>query len=112
VPFQIKILIPAIWFFALSNILSEEIYRIGFLMGSYFDNTPIFIISNLFFVSLIAFVIIRKELFEFPVVITSHYTIVIWTLIFLGFLFFYSNLTLVILAAIFYAALMYIFWKM
>ncbi len=112
VPFQIKILIPAIWFFAIWNILSEEIYRISFSLGSYIDNTPHFIIGNLFFVSLIAFAIIRKELFEFPIVITNHYTVVVWTLIFLGFIFFYSNLTLIVLAAIFCAVLMYIFWKM
>ena len=111
-PYQMKILIPAVWFYVIWNIISEEIYRISFAMGDYIDNTPHFIIGVLFFVSLIAFAIIRKELFEFPVVITNHYTVVVWTLIFLGFIFFYSNLTLIILAVIFYAILMYIFWKM
>jgi hypothetical protein len=112
VPFQMKILIPAIWFFVVWSIFYEEIYRISFALGSYIENTPYFIIGNLFFVSLIAFAIIRKDLFEFPIVITNHYTVVVWTIIFLGFIFFYSNLTVIILATIFYAILMYIFWKM
>ncbi len=112
VPFQIKILIPAIWFFVIWGIFYEEIYRISFSLGSLIDNTPYFIIGNLFFVSLIAFAIIRKELFEFPAVPTTQFAIVIWTLIFLGLIFFYANLTLIILAVIFYAILMYIFWKM
>jgi len=112
VPFQIKILIPAIWFFVVWNIFYEEVGRLGIFVSEYNKITPHFIVGNLFFVSLIAFAIIRKELFEFPIVITNHYTVVVWTLIFLGFIFFYSNLTLIVLAVIFYAILMYIFWKM
>jgi hypothetical protein len=112
VPFQIKILISAIWFFTLWNIFYEEIGRRNILVEKYSEIDPYFIIGNLFFVSLIAFAIIRKELFEFPIVITNHYTVVVWTLIFLGFIFFYYNLTLIILAVIFYIILMYIFWKM
>jgi hypothetical protein len=104
---SIKFLVPALGFFVVWNIIFREIDRI-----IYIESTPHFITGTLFFISIIAFAIIKKDFFEFPVVITNHYTVVVWTLIFLGFLFFYSNLTLISLAVIFYIILMYIFWKM
>lgn len=109
---SIRILVPAFCFYTVWNIVFSEIDRISFYTNSYIESTPHFITGTLFFISLIAFAIIKKDFFEFPMVITSHYTVVVWTLIFLGFIFFYSNLTLVILAAVFYVILMIIFWKM
>jgi len=108
----IKFLVPALGFFIAWNIIFGEIDRISFYSNTYIESTPHFITGTLFFISIIAFAIIKKDFFEFPVVITSHYTVVVWTLIFLGFIFFYSNLTLIALAVIFYIILMYIFWKM
>lgn len=109
---QIKVLISAIWFFVGWNIFYEEIGRIGFLNGYFSEISPHFILGNLFFVSLIAFAIIKKDLFELNNVLTCGFTIAIWTLTFLIALFFHMGIVSSILAIVSYSALMLIFWKM
>lgn len=110
--YQIRVLIGAIWFYVIWDIVSEEIYRISFLLGQYIDNTPHFIFGNLFFVSLIAFSIIKNGLFKFDTLFNAGFTIFLWSLIFLGMILFYANFTVIVLASLFYVALMLIFWKM
>lgn len=109
---QIKVLISAIWFFTVWNIFYEEICKISFLNGHLVDITPHFILGNLFFVSLIAFAIIKKDLFEFNNVLTCGFTIAIWTFAFLVLLFFPMSMVSSFLAIVSYLALMLIFWKM
>ena len=109
---QIKILIPAIWFFVIWGIIYEEIDRISFLNNNYIDTTPHFIIGNLFFVSLIAFAIIKGNLFNFRSVLLDWVVIFLWTFLFAGFFIFATNPLVIIMSAIAYVILMFIFWKM
>lgn len=109
---QIRILIGAIWFYVLWNIFFESVGIVGYYLGSYIETTPHIIIGNLFFVSLIAFAIIKKDLFQFNTVLTTIFTIVLWSLMFLGLLIFPMSLGNIAMFAVFYAFLMFIFWKM
>lgn len=109
---QTRILIGAIWFFVLWNIIFGEIDRISFFSDSYIESTPHFIIGIFFFVSLIAFAIIKRELFEFDTVLTKTFTLFLWSLIFLGMLLFHMSVGITVMFVSFYIALMYIFWKM
>ncbi|HRY82876.1 MAG TPA: histidine kinase N-terminal 7TM domain-containing protein [Candidatus Moranbacteria bacterium] len=109
---QIKVLLPAIWFFIIWIIIYEEISRISFLSNNYIDVTPQFIIGNLFFVSLIAFSIIKKDLFEFCSVPLNWLVVFVWLLIFVGMLLFSMNIGSSIISGIAYIILMIIFLKM
>lgn len=109
---QTKVLILAISFFTLWGIFYEEIGRISLLNGSYIDITPHFVCGNLFFVSLIAFAIIKNDLFEFNEIPRTWLIITIWSFIFLLMLLFPMSVTSTIICASFYIILMIIFWKM
>lgn len=110
--FQIKILIPVIWVFLIWNIIYEEIDRVSFLSDNYIDVTPHFVIGNLFFISLIAFAIIKENLFEFKSVLLDWFTVFLWSLIFAGLFIFTTNPFVVIMCAVAYAILMLIFFRM
>lgn len=105
---QTKILIFAGWFF----IAWEIVYEIIGFIGSSNEITPHFIIGNLFFVSLIAFAIIKEDLFEFNMVPLDWLVVFVWTSIFAGFFFFATTPIAIILSAIAYAVLMILFFKM
>lgn len=109
---QIKILIGAVSFFTLWGISYEEIGRISFLSGSSVEISPHFVCGNLFFISLIAFAIIKDDLFEMDSVLQTWLTIVIWSLIFLLMLILSMSPISIIISASFYVLLMIIFWKM
>lgn len=109
---QIKILLPAVWLFIIWIAIYEEMNRISFLNNYYIDNTPHFIIGNLFFVSLIAFAIIKKDLFEFCTIPLNWLVIFIWSLIFAGMFAFPMNTNSIMISAVAYVALMIIFLKM
>jgi hypothetical protein len=109
---QIKILIWALWFAWIWIAVFEEIFRISMLNNMVFDISPYFIIGDLFFVSLIAFAIIKCDLFNFNTVPTGAFTYVLWTAIFVSILFFEVNMLFTLVAAIFYVILLLIFWKL
>lgn len=104
---QTKILIFAGWFYLIWSILYEAIGSIELGL----DITPYFVIGNLFFVSLIAFAIIKEDLFEFDSVPLDWLVVFIWTSIFAGFLFFATTPIVIILSALAYAVLMWMFFK-
>ena len=106
--FQIKILISAIWFFVVWNMMYEGIGKFNISI----DITPHFIIGNLLFVSLIAFAIIKKDLFEFRNVFLDWFTIFLWSILFAGLFIFAANPFVMILCAVAYAALLLIFFRM
>lgn len=109
---QAPVLIGALWFFIFWNIFHEFLAIGSFNLGNYIENTPHFIVGNLAFVSLIAFAIIKRDLFRFNTVFTIIFSIIIWTLLFLGLFLFPISLGNIIMFAVFYAILMLIFWKM
>ncbi len=109
---QIKVLISAVWLFAIWCIVYEEIGKISYEMDSFVEISPHFIIGNLFFVSLIAFAIIKKDLFEFENVFLNWFTIFLWSLLFVGLFVFAGSPGIIILCTIAYLALMLTFLGM
>ena len=109
---QIKILICASWFFVLWVIVYEEIGRISSLNGKNFDITPYFLIGNLLFVSLIAFAMIKKDLFEYRNVPLDWFTVFLWSLLFAGFFIFATSPFVIIMCTVAYAVLMVVFFRM
>lgn len=109
---QIRILRWAIIFFMIWNIIKEEIIRITTLQNYLFETAPYFIAGSLFFISLVVFAIIKSDLFEFNSVLTSGFTITIWSFIFLGLIVFGTNITVILVSIIFYLVLLIIFLKM
>lgn len=109
---QIRILICASWFFLLWVIAYEEIARISSFYGKKIDITPHFIVGNLFFVSLVAFAMIKKDLFEFREVPLDWFVVFLWSLLFFGFFVFSTSPLVIVICAVFYLALLAIFFKM
>jgi hypothetical protein len=109
---QIKILISALWFAWIWITVFDEIFRISTLNNAIFDISPYFIIGDLFFVSLIAFAIIKCDLFNFNTVPTAAFTYILWTAIFVSIIFFEVSMLFTMVAAIFYVILLLIFWKL
>ena len=109
---QGKVLAFAIWFFVIWSIIYEWIWNRSLLNGSYTDNTPHFIIGNLFFISLIAFAIIKQGLFNFRNVFLDWFVVFLWSLIFVGLFVFATNPFVIIMFAVAYVILMAIFLKM
>lgn len=108
---QVRILVGAIWFSIIWDIVYEEIDRITFFSESYVESTPFFIVGMLFFVSLIAFAIIKRDLFRFNTVLTTVFSIILWTLIFIGMFLFPLSIENMVLFALSYIFLMIVFWK-
>lgn len=109
---QAKVLISAIWFFVIWNIIYEEIGKATYFSDSFIEISPHFIIGNLFFVSLIAVAIIRNNLFEFNNVLRSWFAIAIWSLIFFLMFLLLTSIHVFIICAAAYIALLIVFWKM
>ena len=109
---QLRILISSAAFFAVWNIVNEEVSRISTLGNNSIEIAPYFVVGNLFFVSMIAFSIIKKNLFEFRNVLTIGFTLFIWTGIFFLLIFFSANPQMTIISIVAYVALLIIFWKM
>lgn len=109
---QAKLLIFSICLLAIWEIIYEEISRISLINGQFIDNTPHFVVGNLFFISLIAFAIIKENLFEFKNVLLDWFTIFLWSIIFIGFFVFSTSPAVIIMCAVAYIALMIIFLKM
>lgn len=108
---QIRILIIALWFAWIWITFFEEIFRISMLRGSAIDISPYFVVGILFFISLIAFAIIKSDLFNFNTVPTETFSIIIWSAIFMSLLFFQENILSMLISAILYVILLLIFWK-
>lgn len=104
---QTRLLIFAGWFFVIWSVIYETI---GMIDAS--DITPYYIVGNLFFVSLIAFAIIKKDLFEFRNTLTSLFVVFLWILLFAGLLFFATTPFVFGMCAIAYVILMILFFKM
>ena len=109
---QTRILILAIWLFVAWGVIYELIDRTSFLSDNYIDTTPHFIIGNLFFVSLIAFAIIKRDLFEFDSTFLDWFTVFLWSVVFAGLFIFATSPFAIILFAVAYVALMVIFFRM
>ena len=74
--------------------------------------TPNFVIGNLFFVSLIAFASIRRNLFEFDESLLDWFTVFLWSILFSGLFIFAESPAVIITCAIAYAVLMVTFFRM
>lgn len=109
---QAKVLISAIWFFVIWNIIYEEIGKATYFSDSFVEISPHFIIGNLFFVSLIVVAIIRNNLFEFNNVLRSWFVIAIWSLIFFLMFLLLTSAHVFIICAVAYIVLLIVFWKM
>lgn len=109
---QAKVLISAVWFFAIWNIIYEEIGKATYYSDYFIEISPHFIIGNLFFISLIAVAIIRNNLFEFNNVLRSWVAIAIWSLIFFLMFLFLTSVHVFIICVAAYIALLIVFWKM
>lgn len=105
---QVKLLISAIWFFVVWSMIYEGIGKFNFPV----DITPHFVVGNLFFISLIAFAIIKRDLFGFKNVLLDWFTIFLWSIVFAIFFIFSTSPFAIIMFAIAYILLLVIFWKM
>jgi hypothetical protein len=108
---QIKILISAIWFAWIWIVIFDEVFRISTLKGAIIDISPYFIVGELFFVSLIAFAIIKCDLFNFNTVPATAFSLILWSAIFISILFFPVNIFFTLVSAILYVILLLVFWK-
>lgn len=108
---QIKVLVSAVWFACIWIVAFEEIFRISILAGRIFDISPFFMIGELFFMSLIAFAIIKLDLFNFNTVPTTIFAIFLWSAIFISIVFLQMDVLFSLIAAILYVILLLIFWK-
>ena len=106
---QIKILVLAILAYAIWNIAYEELGNRFFMSNA---TSPYYITCNLFFVSIIAFTMIKKDLFEFQNVLLDWFTVFLWSILFAGLFIFATNPFVMILCAVAYAALLLIFFRM
>lgn len=105
---QIKILILSIWFFLLASFIYWESWNISFSA----EAACYFILSVLFFIAMIVFAIIKKDLFNLETVPRDWFALAVITSIFLLMLFFSISLYFTIVLIIAYLILMLIFWKM
>jgi len=109
---QIRVLVSAIWIFAILSIAYEEVGIISVLNNSFIEISPYFIVSNLFFISLIAFAIIKKDLFKFSETLLDWFTVFLWSLLFAGLFIFAESPAIIVTCAIAYAVLMVTFFRM
>lgn len=106
---QIKVLISAIWFFVIWCIIYEEIGKWTYFSDSFMEISPHFVIGNLFFVSLIGFAMIKKNLFGGAGILKTGLVVFIWSAIFFGMFVFGTNIFVTIMTVIFYIILMKLF---
>ncbi len=109
---QLRVSMFAIVFLTAWIIFFKEIFHLGTSKLDAVEFSSFFITGIFFFITLIAFAIIKCDLFEFNTVPTKRFTISLWSVIFLSMLLFNISSVFVITYAIAYAILLLIFWKL
>ena len=108
---QVRLLIFAIMFSFLWSVAYEVVDIFNATKNLEIEISPYFILGNLFFIVLIAFGIIEYNLFDFGVIPKKWFSFAIISVIFGGMFLLSLTPTFYFISLIFYAGIVWMFWK-
>ena len=109
---QIKLLIFTIMFFILWSIAYEAVNIISVMKNLNIENSPYFILGNLFFIILMIFNTMECDLFEFNLIPGKWFAFSIFSAVFLGMFFLSLTPMFYLILLIFYIVIVWIFLRM